>query len=150
MPCTLPSIDNYPLAWSILALGIGFGFACYMAGRPQKGDVSLSGNVGQPEFRSEGDDMGAFDQEVLPLFEESNAELVAKLRKTALELAARNPEGITADDIHEVCPIPPGVDPRIMGSAFQKQDGWVKAGWMASRRKSTHGRPVRIWKRRAA
>ncbi len=102
------------------------------------------------EPQEEGEEVSTvFEQQVLPIFEESNADLVAKLRRAALELGAKNPEGITADDIHSVCPIPEGVDPRIMGSAFQKAL-WVKSGWMQSRRKENHGRPVRIWKRRVA
>lgn len=111
--------------------------AVYMAARPHK--------ALPVEDQDEMADV--FTQDVLPMFEESNAELVAKLRKAALELGAKNPDGITADDIHDVCPIPPGVDPRIMGSAFEK-GLWIKAGWTATRRKSAHSRPVRIWKRK--
>lgn len=119
-------------------LFVGTVLGIYLAARPRR------------ETEEQEDMADVFTQDVLPLFDASNAELVAKLRKAALELGAKNPDGITADDVHDVCPIPPGVDPRIMGSAFQKQDGWQKAGWMQSRRKSNHGRPVRIWKRRAA
>lgn len=91
----------------------------------------------------------AYHEGVKPLQEDVNADLVATLRKAARDLAKRNPAGITSDDIHEVCSIPANVDRRIMGAVFNKTE-WEHAGWVASRRKVNHGRPVRIWRLKAA
>lgn len=82
---------------------------------------------------------------VLPQQEANNADLIAKLRATAYALAKLNPEGITSDDIHAACPLPPNVDPRIMGAAFEKGK-WRSVGWRPTTRKSRHGAPIRVWK----
>src|SRR5262249_32371145 len=84
-----------------------------------------------------------YAQEGVPVQIKTHPDLIAKLRATAEALAANGVE-ITSDDIHEVCPIPAGIDPRVMGAAFYPQDKWVRCGWQASRRKESHHRPVRI------
>lgn len=73
------------------------------------------------------------------------AEYLAEARAVARHLAASR-QWITADDIHEVCPVPAGIDPRILGSAFPKSDGWIPGNYVASRRKINHKRPVRLWR----
>lgn len=133
---------NWPLTLSILVFGLATGLAVYMAARD---DAMLE--LGVPdETDAESDEVTSaiYHDEILPAQVAAHEDLVLKLRRVAKELAASKPEGITADDIHAVCPIPPGVDPRIMGAAFERGK-WVKRGWVASSRKETHGRPVRIW-----
>lgn len=124
---------------SMVAIFLGTALAVYMA--------SKSGKKEQPELEADDVDhpADAFHQGTLPLFEESQAELVAKLRRVARDLGARNPNGITSDDIHEVCPLPSTVDPRIMGAVFER-GLWEKAGTEPSRRKINHGREIRRWK----
>lgn len=120
---------------ALIALTIGTAFGVYMAAR-------------RPAMPYAGDEMTVFEQEVLPLFEATpeKAAYVKKLRETALRLGRMNPDGITSDPLHDACPIPQGMDKRIMGAAFQKRDGWVQVGYVPSQRKVNHGRPVMKWR----
>lgn len=129
---------------ALVALAVGTAFALYMVARRPATIIYLG----------DSDDMGtAFEEEVLPAFTDTTPEKAAyvkQLRAAARHLAALNPDGITADDLHDACPVPKGIEPRIMGAAFPKEDGWVKAGWVQSRRKINHGRPIMKWVRRTA
>ena len=73
------------------------------------------------------------------------AEYLAEARAIARKLASKR-EWITADDIHEVCPVPAGIDSRIMGAAFPKDEGWEPGAYVPSRRPINHRRPVRQWR----
>jgi len=73
------------------------------------------------------------------------AEYLAEVRAIARAIA-KTKTWITADDLHEILPVPSGIDPRILGSAFPKADGWVPGNYVPSRRKINHKRPVRLWR----
>lgn len=139
-----PLSNEVLLAYVALAAGTAIAviFASRRATPDWDADADLIEETGVSEHPS-----SAYHQGVLPLQEETNAELVAKLRKAAKELAARMPEGITSDDIFEVCDIPANVDRRIMGAVFNKEE-WVHVGWQPTRRRAAHGRPIRIWLRK--
>ncbi len=125
---------------ALVALAAGTAFALYMVARRPTAVIYL------------GDDAEDEVPVFAPVVADSpeRAAYVTKLRETARHLVAMNPDGITTDDLHDVCPVPPGIERRIMGTAFPKEDGWVKAGWVQSRRKVNHGRPVMKWVRRTA
>lgn len=89
-----------------------------------------------------------FEQHVLPLFEPSRADYLAHARRVAAELG-RNGKRITIDEVREAAPPPAGIDPRCMGGVLTRSE-WVKVGYENSGRKTCHGRPVAIFRRREA
>lgn len=86
------------------------------------------------------------EQYVLPLMRR-HPELAKRLQAVALQLGREKGE-ITADDVHEAHPIPDGIEPRVMGTAFPKEH-WVNTGrYVKSRRKVNHGRRIPVWQLR--
>lgn len=107
-----------------------------------------SGQNEAPEDDQQEADMD-YDQGVLPLQEKQYPELTRRLRETAVRLAQEKGE-ITADDLHEAFPIPPGVDPRILGAVF-RSGAWVCTGYVKSRRtEKNHGRRIAQWQLRGS
>jgi hypothetical protein len=89
-------------------------------------------------------------QGVLPFQELAHADYVARARKAARELSTVR-GCITIDDVWDVCPVPPGIDPRVLGAVFKgSHEQWEAAGYQRSRRKVNHGRPVAVWRLRNA
>ena len=82
-------------------------------------------------------------QLVFKLFEEFRRDWLSQARHKALEIALRRGE-VCADDIHEECPVPGGIDPRVMGAVFASKD-WLKVGYTQSKRKVCHNRPIAIF-----
>jgi hypothetical protein len=77
----------------------------------------------------------------------AHPDLVERLRDAARRLAAGGRE-ITSDDVHQACPVPNGVDPRIMGAVFHPRSDWLRTGTKQSRRRENHGRWISIWRLR--
>jgi len=93
--------------------------------------------------------MNAFHQTILPLFNQPRAEWLEDARVKAYVIAVeRGLKGqlprLTTDDIHNACPIPDGIDPRVMGAVFASKD-WLKVGYTQSKRKVCHNRPIAIF-----
>lgn len=116
--------------------------AVYMAKRPE-----------QPSVTGEDDDMPLaneeFRQDVLPMFEDKNADLVKRLREVARKVARERGGGITsADVIAALQREDPAMyrcletaERRIMGAVFVS--GWVQTGeWRPT---GSRGRPQRVW-----
>lgn len=80
--------------------------------------------------------------EALALFEEHRAEWLAAARRTAILLYRQFGRPITIDEVRAECPPPAGVDPRVMGAVFT---GWTAVGFTNSRRRTCHGRPIRLF-----
>lgn len=78
----------------------------------------------------------------LALFEEHRAEWLAVARRTAILLYRRVGRPICVDDVRAECPPPRGYDPRVMGGVFS---GWNAVGYTNSRRRTCHGRPIRLF-----
>lgn len=149
---TLPPITP-EFAISMVALAVGTAVGIYMAAR-RPVDQQL-GIVGQPFGNSEElqaeDDMASteFQQEVLPLFEERNADLVKRLREVAQKCARERSGGITSADVitalerddpvmHKRLQV---AERRIMGAVFTK--AWMQTGeW---RKTGSRGRPQPVW-----
>lgn len=87
--------------------------------------------------------MNTFHQTILPLFHQSRADWLAQARRTAY-LIANSSGTITTDDIHKHCPIPDGIDPRVMGAVFAGHK-WRKIGYVQSTRKACHSRPIGVF-----
>ena len=83
-------------------------------------------------------------QVALDLFETHRANYLADARMMAKLLYGVRNEPISTDDIHKHCPIPDGIDPKVMGAVFNKAD-WVPVGYAQTKRKIAHSRTIRLW-----
>lgn len=81
-----------------------------------------------------------FEQQILPLFEESNGAWLVRARQSARYLA-RLHGSVSVDDIRKECPPPEGSDPRIMGAVLRAPE-FVKISMENSDRRTCHGRPI--------
>jgi len=93
--------------------------------------------------------MNAFTQTILPLFNQTRSEWLSEARKAAYLLAITrgwkgSPPELTTDDIHKHCPLPDGIDPRVMGAVFRTNQ-WRKVGYINSTRATCHNRPIAIF-----
>lgn len=80
--------------------------------------------------------------DAMALFEEHRAEWLARARDAASRLYRRFGRPITIDDVRSECPPPDVYDPRVMGAVFS---GWTPVGYINSRRRTCHGRPIRLF-----
>lgn len=83
----------------------------------------------------------------LDLLETTRANWLAEARGWALRVAEID-GCVTADDIHYVCPIPEGVDPRVMGAVFRIKE-LVADGYVPTGRPEAHARPIQRFVLRA-
>lgn len=91
----------------------------------------------------------ATDTLVEPL-ERRYPELAKRLQETAVRLA-REKGTITSDDVWDACPIPSGIEPKLMAAAFKPRDLWRKTGqYVPTRRPSANRRPIPCWELREA
>ena len=79
--------------------------------------------------------------DALDLLERTRREWIASARDFALGVA-KNSGSVCADDIHRLCPIPEGVDRRVMGAVFMIPE-LVTAGFVQTKRPEAHARPIR-------
>ena len=77
----------------------------------------------------------------LSLLEETRAAWLFSARDFALQVAKIH-GSVCADDIHRLCPIPSGLDPRVMGAVFQIPE-LVADGYVQTKRRQAHARPIR-------
>lgn len=89
-----------------------------------------------------------FEQTILPIFEETRPAYLAHARRIAAELG-RDGRRITINEVRNAAPPPEGIDPRVMGAVLTRSE-WVKVGYENSSRRTCHGRPVAIFRRREA
>ncbi len=82
----------------------------------------------------------------LDLLRQHRAALVRECTVAALRIALREGE-VTADDVRAVVPIPPGINPKLVGAAFNDlADGILRrSGDRPSNRKLAHARRVTLW-----
>tara|TARA_R110000868_G_scaffold80082_1_gene227737 strand:- start:644 stop:913 length:270 start_codon:yes stop_codon:yes gene_type:complete len=89
--------------------------------------------------------MNQFKQQILPLFEANREEFICQARQIAELLGEKGL--VTINDVRKYIEPPEGVDPRVMGAVFATKQ-WERVGYTASER--AHGRPIAIFRRRAA
>ncbi len=77
----------------------------------------------------------------LTLLERTRADWLYSARQCA-EMVARLHGSVTADDIHQRCPIPEGIDRRVMGAVFKIPE-LVPDGYVQTKRACAHARPIR-------
>ncbi len=89
-------------------------------------------------------------EEALDLLEEKRHEWIALARKYAFNLLSRrglhqtNPV-VTSDDLWALCPPPSEINPKVMGAVFRKNAGFKPVGYVPSKRKQAHARPIHEW-----
>ena len=86
---------------------------------------------------------------VLPDQVKAHGDWIEKARKAARDLASVRGE-ISSDDIWDIAPPPAGADPRVLGVIFSDRTLWEKTRYVKSERKVNHGRPIAVWRLRAA
>jgi hypothetical protein len=79
------------------------------------------------------------ETEVLPRLEAKRADWLAEARAVARQLGRSGPVNI--NDVRRLCPLPPSIDPRVMGAVFNKSE-WVCVGYKRSSRSTCHNRPI--------
>jgi hypothetical protein len=73
----------------------------------------------------------------------SNSEWIAHAKDVARRVAHER-GSVSSDDIHELCPPPPGAHPNVMGAVF-KGIGLRVISFMTTKRPSGHGRLIRVY-----
>lgn len=83
--------------------------------------------------------------EALDALEQARAEYIAEARSVAASICEIG-ASITVNDVRRLCPPPGGIDPRVMGAVLRKPQ-WASLGYVGSKRKTCHGRPVSRFQR---
>lgn len=81
----------------------------------------------------------------LDLFEIHRVDYLNKARDAARKILA-NKQTITTDDVREACPVPEGVNPKVMGAVFNHPDFKSTGTWVKSRRTIAHNRPIQVFR----
>lgn len=81
-------------------------------------------------------------QEAFDLFERHRRQWLAEARAEAAKIGMSKGT-CTADEVRAVCPIPEGVDPRVMGAVFHTE-AWEAGEFINSQRRTCHKRPIRV------
>ena len=84
----------------------------------------------------------ALRDEALALLERTRADYIKKARYEAWRVLLFNGE-VSADDLHERCPVPAGIDPRVMGAVFRGRFRILR--YQPSRRAINHARIIPVW-----
>lgn len=84
------------------------------------------------------DAVGGVDPE-----DEARQAWVAAAKVVAMHIA-RDCGSVTSDDVRLACPIPTGVDPRILGAVF-KGLPLRRRGYRETQFRQAHGRPISVW-----
>jgi hypothetical protein len=87
----------------------------------------------------------------LDMLEEKRHEWIALARKMAVVLLKTRGQDhsddyiptVTSDDLWALCPPPPEINPKAMGAVFRS--GFKPVGYVPSKRKQAHARPIRVW-----
>lgn len=87
------------------------------------------------------------DQLQLSFYEENKARTLEAIRRTARHICYEK-GSVTTDDIREHMGdmLPSFLDMRIMGAALGDKSMFQCVGYTKTRRKSSHGRPIGIFK----
>lgn len=85
----------------------------------------------------------ALRDQALDLLERTRAEWIEKARYEAWRVILFNGE-VSADDIHKACPVPEGMDHRVMGAVFRGGHFRVLR-YQPSRRAINHARIIPVW-----
>ena len=90
-------------------------------------------------------------EEALDLLEEKRHAWIADARKYVIQLIkirrsyGDKPPIVTSDDVWIGCPPPDDINPKVMGAVFRVKYGFKPLGYVQSKRKKAHHRPIREW-----
>ena len=120
---------------------VALAFTFHMVTRPPKSEQIVA--AFPAEEKSE-EPVADFEEDISPQFAKRNPELTKRLQETARSLGAHG-DVITTDDVWALCPIPDGINPKVMGQAFMPRIIWRKMGYRPSARPECNKRPVTMW-----
>ena len=83
-------------------------------------------------------------QEAFNLFEITRSEFLSNARWVAKRISKRQGYA-TIDDVRNEVRLPIGIDGRVFGAVFNT-NGWEKTGYTPTKRKTSHGRPIAVFK----
>ena len=84
--------------------------------------------------------------QALSLLERTRAEYIALARQVADALSLSQ-DTFTADDVTALCPVPAGMDGRVMGAVLTVHR-YEKVKTVGSRRPRRHANPIGVWRRK--
>lgn len=84
--------------------------------------------------------------ESLDLLERTRADWISRARIVAHNIILKK-GWCTADDVRDVWPVPPDWDARVVGAVFRDKR-FIKEGYTATERVSSHGRPIAVFRLR--
>lgn len=88
-----------------------------------------------------------YHDQIKPKQEADYSEWLDRARDAITQLSKSRPDGIvSSDDVWDICPPPPEVEPRAMGAIWQPRGRWQKVGFVVSRRALNHKRPIMQWR----
>ena len=85
----------------------------------------------------------ALRDQALARLEQARRAWIGRARFAAFFLVGQRGE-VSADDIHEHCPVPADMDPRVMGAVFGRGNFRVLR-YQPSRRAINHARFIPVW-----
>ena len=81
---------------------------------------------------------------VMERLEQVRAAYLESARFAAERLSHGGKKNITINDVRDICPPPPSIDPRTLGAVFRrKEDKWQVVGYERSKR--AHMRPISVF-----
>ena len=83
-------------------------------------------------------------ENALDLLEETRSAFLAECRRVAYAVALNNGR-VTIDDVRDRLELPQGVDGRVFGAVFNSKE-WERIGYTQTKRKTSHRRPIAIFK----
>lgn len=86
--------------------------------------------------------------EALARLREHRATIIRKLQIAAIHVSLETGT-VCADDVRALVDIPPGMSPKVVGSAFRElaDDGLLShIGSRPSKRPLAHARPIKVWR----
>ena len=88
-------------------------------------------------------DGAALRDQAISLLERTRREYIAEARDVADYLSTSR-ESFTADDVTRLCPVPAGMDGRVMGAVLTTRR-YKKLGSTSSTRVGRHACPIAVW-----
>tara|TARA_R110000803_G_scaffold58676_4_gene116871 strand:+ start:1354 stop:1644 length:291 start_codon:yes stop_codon:yes gene_type:complete len=81
---------------------------------------------------------------VMERLEQVRAAYLESARFAADQLYHGGKKKVTINDVRDICPPPPSIDPRTLGAVFRrKEDKWQVVGYERSKR--AHMRPISVF-----
>lgn len=83
-------------------------------------------------------------QQAFNLFESNQRDFLDYARLIAYKICKENGQ-VTVDDVRKIVSLPYEIDGRIFGAVFKGKE-WKKVGYTQTQIRSSHGRPISVFK----